>query len=248
MKSKKQISNKSLSVILILLSAFLTIVFAILSWMPKESLLALIIYLPLAYFIYRGKKWAVVAIMIVWTLDKFTQMAVDPSFIKSLFFWWIAFMFPFLGAFIEISDKQKALRNILKNKKLEHSNLAGIVENNNKSILLKISLFTVFLIATIFTILFYWFAIRPSQIKKKCSWVTVKAYTQEEKDEAKKYLYDNCPVDSIEDRVIFKYSKEISPECKEKRWIFMYAPVGDKNRKRSANDEEYKKCLRENGL
>jgi len=37
---------------------------------------------------------------------------------------------------------------------------------------------------------FYWFSVRPSKIKKSCSSVTMKPYTQEEKDEAKKKFDD----------------------------------------------------------
>lgn len=120
-------------------------------------------------------------------------------------------------------------------------------------------LFKAFLVITFLALIggaFYWYAYRPSEIKKKCSIVTektseVKAITKAEvekslkenktcKDEAKKNpKYD--------DKKIHLYTKEQMcdydhPILKERE----YKGIGTKTR--SSTDAEYKKCLRKNGI
>jgi uncharacterized protein YaaR (DUF327 family) len=92
-------------------------------------------------------------------------------------------------------------------------------------------------ILVIFGIIFYWFSIRPSQIRKQCSLVPVKTYSQEKKDEAKKYVDEKCPTDKGWQAIDCVINKGI-----------INAPSESQNQKRSATDDEYIKCLRENGL
>jgi len=98
-------------------------------------------------------------------------------------------------------------------------------------------------------ILFYWFAIRPSQIRKECAFIEIVSYTQEEKDIAKKYLEDKCSISKTDlIRVKLKYGSEsISQECRNNMNIVL-APAGNENQKRNATDKEYAECLRKRGL
>ncbi|GEM_PF-4920548 len=115
---------------------------------------------------------------------------------------------------------------------------------------INLKLLILVIITLSFFIVLYWFIIKPYQIRKNCAFIEIKSYTQKEKEEAKKYLIKNCPIvsNNIAERVIFNYKNEITQECKDKKYIVMYAPIGDKNQKRPAKDNEYFKCLRENGL
>lgn len=95
-----------------------------------------------------------------------------------------------------------------------------------------------FVFAFVFSsILFYWFAIRPFQTRKQCSLMPVKAYSQEKKDEAKKFVDENCPAGKGWQAIDCVINKSI-----------IDAPLEGQHQKRSATDKEYVKCLRENGL
>jgi hypothetical protein len=92
----------------------------------------------------------------------------------------------------------------------------------------------------IFGALFYWYALRPTGIKKECSMVVVTAYSQEEKDVAKKYLDEKCPI-------IPKGGLVLSG-CRLNKEILDAPLVGKESRKGPASDEQYEQCLREKGL
>jgi hypothetical protein len=230
---KTKIKYTTLSAGLLVASAILTIVFAFLSWIPKEYAFGGIIYIPLAYFIYKEKRWAVIVVMILWTSDKFLQIGMSPAetnhvITRSIIFWWIGFMFAFYGALKEtkrVSDK--------------NNGIAGDNISQKRFSSLKALIISLSFVFVIFGVVFYWFAIRSSQIKKQCSLVPLKSYSQEKKDEAKKFVEANCPEGSVaSDRI---------GDCAINRFIIS-APLDGQNQMRSASDDEYKKCLRESGL
>jgi len=75
------------------------IYFPVTGWLGLLTLL-------LAYFIYRGQKWAMVLTMIVWTLDKFVSIIMGFSIqdyggpnAVALIFWWAVFMGQFWKAY-----------------------------------------------------------------------------------------------------------------------------------------------------
>lgn len=101
-------------------------------------------------------------------------------------------------------------------------------------------------IILIISVLFYWYALRPASIKKECSMVLVKAYSQEEKDIAKRYLEDNCQeAVGIADNIIEKIN---TPECFNSKQRIKAPTIGKEEQKRPANDKEYEQCLRQKGL
>lgn len=112
---KKQVENynslkiiksyRGISTVLIIFSAFLTLGFSLTGWIDDialdEAILTVVIYLTLAYFIYKGKKWAMIGMMIVWTFEKTYQLftygfSANPVLI---FIWWIIFMRYLFGAY-----------------------------------------------------------------------------------------------------------------------------------------------------
>lgn len=104
---KKQVENynslkiiksyRGISTLLIIFSAFLTLGFSLTGWIDipfDEAILTAAFYLTLAYFIYKGKKWAMIGMMIVWTFEKAYDFFIygfsaNPVLI---FVWWVIFM------------------------------------------------------------------------------------------------------------------------------------------------------------
>lgn len=58
-----------------------------------------IIYAPFAYLIWKGKKWAMIAMMILWTLEKAGSVVDRPASIVIVLFWWDFFMRYYWGAY-----------------------------------------------------------------------------------------------------------------------------------------------------
>jgi hypothetical protein len=58
------------------------------------------VYLPLAFFIYRGRRWAMIVMMALWTLEKGYQIYASstPTPIVPVI-WWFIFMNYFVNAF-----------------------------------------------------------------------------------------------------------------------------------------------------
>jgi hypothetical protein len=171
---------------------------------------------------------------------------------------WIIFLIQGIRGFLKIRAlKKEKVYDLIFDKNIPQSSLIkefsnkkseNPINNTGKLKSVKNPLIIIILVLIILGVSFYWFAVRPSQIRKECSWILVKAYTQEEKNSAKKYLEENCPTaDGIADRIIWKNKGEVSQSCIE-NMDMLYAPTGNKNQKRPATDNEYAKCLRENGI
>ncbi len=102
----------------------------------------------------------------------------------------------------------------------------------------------------IFGTLFYWYSVRPSQIKKSCSLISKKGVSIKEKKQIKQfYINENCDGLGVADNIIGnlvndgKHQKiKLCKQYKEQ----LNAPI--KNYKIKATDEEFKQCLREKGL
>lgn len=86
---------------------------------------------------------------------------------------------------------------------------------------------------------FYWFAVRPSSIRKECSWVIIETYSAQEKQAAKDYVNKNCSSN--------KNGQFESADCYIQEQIIS-APLNGETKRRRATDEEYINCLRENGM
>jgi|GEM_PF-3335682 len=101
---------------------------------------------------------------------------------------------------------------------------------------------------------FYWFQIRPTQIKKECSWTTetyeADSGITKEQAEINKKIYENCVennwdcdtsgVVGVEQPVLGRLSLEYI--TKER------APSPATTEKEEASEEEYNTCLRSRGL
>lgn len=102
-------SYRGISALLILGSMVLTVALAKFGVIDYDSVYSAIIYLPIAYFIWKGHKWALIAMMILWTLEKgyslYASAGVTSPIIPII--WWAIFMGYFVNAFkIELARKK----------------------------------------------------------------------------------------------------------------------------------------------
>mgnify|MGYP001791914820 FL=1 len=100
-------SYRGQSALLLIFSVLITIIFIVLRWATLVNLIDATFFLILAYFIYKGKKWAIISAMILWTFEKGYSFydrlqalpgATTPSPLIALI-WWGAYMAVFYKAY-----------------------------------------------------------------------------------------------------------------------------------------------------
>lgn len=105
--------------------------------------------------------------------------------------------------------------------------------------------YIIIVLLMILVFIFYWFQVRPTNIKKDCSWVTetipadpgvTKEQAEANKVEFEKRISGDYSSSVVMDRFT------LSKNSKER------LPSPEKIETREATDEEYKTCLRQNGL
>ena len=67
-------SARGQSVLLLILSAIINIIFIRFFHTSASTLFDISIFLVLAFFIYKGHKWAMIAAMLLWTIEKVSQL------------------------------------------------------------------------------------------------------------------------------------------------------------------------------
>ena len=102
-------SYRGISSLLVIGSMILTVVLAKLGVVSYDAVYGSIIYVPLAYFIYKGHKWALIVIMILWTLEKGYQLYAAAGVSSPIvpIIWWAIFMGYFVNSFkVELARKK----------------------------------------------------------------------------------------------------------------------------------------------
>lgn len=101
-------SYRGVSAILILGSMILTAILAAFRVVSSDAIYGAVIYLPLAFFIYRGHRWAMIVIMVLWTLEKGYQLYSSSTTAPIIpVIWWFIFMDYFVNAFrIELARRK----------------------------------------------------------------------------------------------------------------------------------------------
>ena len=118
-------SSRKIATALMIFSAIITLIFAMVGWFPSEIWIDIVLILILASFVYKGQKWAMIVTMIYWTFSKGFQLVSGFSvenfsagnIIMSIL-WWAIFMGVFwqayqverahsLSTFIKEKNKQK---------------------------------------------------------------------------------------------------------------------------------------------
>ncbi len=96
-------SYRGTSILCFLFSMCLTLIFIINGNFPVTALFDVTLFGILAFFIYRGHKWALIFSMILWTLEKaYSIYRTDASqsyLIFSQVIWWTIYMHNFYSAF-----------------------------------------------------------------------------------------------------------------------------------------------------
>ena len=73
------------------------------------SIIEMLIYLALALFIYKGHRWAIIAVMLLWTADKATQiytiLSAGGGGVAAILIWWIIVM-PYLYKALIVENKR----------------------------------------------------------------------------------------------------------------------------------------------
>lgn len=102
-------SSRKISALLLILSALVT---ALLFFLTEESvgvLIEAIVIMIISFFVYYGKKWALITSMIIWTLEKALSLISDPSGAAVVYLWWTVYMRYFYLAY-KVEVERKTIR------------------------------------------------------------------------------------------------------------------------------------------
>ena len=102
-------SYRGISALLILGSMILTAVLSKLDVVSFDAVYGAIIYLPLAFFIWKGHQWAMIAMVVLWTVEKGYQVYASAGVSSPIvpIIWWAIFMGYFVNAFrVELARKK----------------------------------------------------------------------------------------------------------------------------------------------
>ncbi len=78
----------------------------------EEILYGLIIYVPILFFVYRGHRWAIVALMALWTFEKGYQL-VEVGGIMPII-WWVIIM-PYFYKALKVENERKKQTKTMSN-------------------------------------------------------------------------------------------------------------------------------------
>jgi hypothetical protein len=115
-------SARKVATALMIFAAIISLIYAMIGWFPSEVWIDIVLILVLAFFVYKGKKWAMIVAMIYWTFDKGLQLISGFStedfsggnIIMPILSWAI-----FMGAFWQAYQVERARHIILQEKKKE---------------------------------------------------------------------------------------------------------------------------------
>jgi hypothetical protein len=102
-------SSRGKAALLVLFSAALTGLVAWFHLISIDAAFGIVIYVPLAWFIYRGHRWAMGAMMLLWTLEKGAQILGGRSPV-SIIIWWLLFVGSFYQAY-QVEQARRATRS-----------------------------------------------------------------------------------------------------------------------------------------
>src|SRR3989344_8059192 len=104
-------SYRGISALLLVASMMLTGLLAKFGVIAYEDFyINLFVYLPIAFFVYKGHRWAIIAIMILWTYEKGYQVYLNETSPIISLIWWSIFMSYFYNALkVELKRRKLAL-------------------------------------------------------------------------------------------------------------------------------------------
>lgn len=190
-------SARGVSCLLVFGVIVFNILAVFLNWTPRETLVEIVVLLPLLLLMFKGYRLAFILMMIFWTIEKgITAYIIQAnhlgttSLLMNLIMW--AFLMKFFYGALVIESKRKSVVPTVNNLKTE----AELVHKRNLSFGLVVAKRPIALIIIITFLLvawFYWFQYRPTQIRHDCSQTTVNtAYQKDWTIEQAKAHYEFC--------------------------------------------------------
>ena len=73
----------------------------------KDVLISLVIYVPILIFIYRGHRWALIVLFVLWTIEKLATLIIDP--IGSIIFYLLISVFIYRAYLVETERRKNGL-------------------------------------------------------------------------------------------------------------------------------------------
>jgi hypothetical protein len=110
-------SARILSAVLLTVSAALTALFVVIGVTKPTGLVDTVLFLVLAAFVALGHRWAMIAAMVLWTIEK-AVLTVSPnlnglhSFPITQILWWCAYMHAFYLAFRVEQERRKSVESV----------------------------------------------------------------------------------------------------------------------------------------
>ncbi|MGC2173097.1 MAG: hypothetical protein WA555_15965 [Candidatus Sulfotelmatobacter sp.] len=105
-------SARGLSAVLLALSAIVTIIFVCVGWIDAWSLSDAVLFVGLGVFVYRGHRWAMVCVMVFWTLEKAYGFYAKPEYAVMSVIWWTVYMQAFYMAYRVENAKRAAPKSL----------------------------------------------------------------------------------------------------------------------------------------
>lgn len=106
-------SVRRVSVILIVASIIMSLVFVVVGWTSPSVLIDILLWIILAIFVNKGSRWAIIITMIYWTISKGAQIVSgefnSAKIIFSVIFWGI-----FMSAFWQTYQVERARKKLKK--------------------------------------------------------------------------------------------------------------------------------------
>lgn len=104
-------SFRGIATLLLLGSCLITLITSLIGWFSFDNLYSLILYLPLTFFTYKGKRWSIIAMMILWTLEKALGITASFPSIMIALTWWSLYMRFLYGALRVENERIKEKKN-----------------------------------------------------------------------------------------------------------------------------------------
>jgi hypothetical protein len=87
------------SLLMLAFSDAVTTIFVLVGWTDRTAYVDCAIMLTLGAFIYFGHRWAMLAAMVLWTIEKIVAVFGSPASIVAAVLWWATYMHAFWLAF-----------------------------------------------------------------------------------------------------------------------------------------------------
>ena len=99
-------SYRGIAALLLLASMTLTAVVSFFSGTADTTIWGVVAVLPVAYFTYKGHRWAIITLMILWTVDRLYSLSLSPSNGIWLIIWWAIFM-PYFYKALKVENARR---------------------------------------------------------------------------------------------------------------------------------------------